>query len=295
MKQKTYRLIKYTDCDYPEKLRLYSGMPQVLYVKGALPDPSKKTVAIVGARKCSAYGRQTAERFSRVLGENGVQIISGLAVGIDSFAHAGCIKGGGKTFAVMGCGIEHVYPPSNERLYRQIIECKGGIISEFEPSSPPLSYHFPIRNRIISALSDIVIIIEAQKKSGSLITASYALEQGVSIYAVPGKISDTLSFGTNDLIFQGAVPAISPEQILEALGVKTAKEKEGSDPSFDKTNHSDDEIKMLNIIMSNALSLDEICRASGFNTQYVSKLIMHLELKGDIYSPFPGLYSRTNC
>ena len=293
----SYSKITFSDSSYPLKLKNYSGMPASLYFKGALPDPSKKSVAIVGARKCSSYGRQAAEMFARSLAEHGVQIISGLAFGIDSAAHEGCLKAGGATFAIMGCGIEHIYPRSNAQLYRRIIENNGGIISEFEPSSPPLAYHFPIRNRIISALSDAVVIIEAEKKSGSLITASYALEQGVQVYALPGKINDKLSCGTNDLIWQGAIPALSPEQILTDLGVNTknsTSKKEESSSSSLKREYTHDELKLLELLSSAPLSLSELCYMCNMSTAAVSGALLSLELDGSIYSPFAGSYARTD-
>ena len=160
-------------------------MPAVLYARGVLPDPEKKSVAIVGARNCSTYGKKEALRFAGVLAENGIQIISGMALGVDSWAHIGALEAGGTTIAVLGSGIDVCYPPSHRELYHRILESGGGILSEYEPGMPALPHHFPVRNRIISALADIVLVVEARKKSGSLITASYALEQGKSIYAVP--------------------------------------------------------------------------------------------------------------
>ena len=288
-----YKLIKSTDPEYPDKFKNYPMMPSSFYLKGYLPDPQKRSVAIVGARKCSAYGQQSAEYFSSALAGKGVQIISGLALGTDSYAHKGCLKAGGTTFAVMGCGIEHIYPRSNTKLYRQILESGGGIISEFDPAAPPLPYHFPIRNRLISALSDAVIIIEAEMRSGSLITAAYALEQGVPVYAVPGKISDRLSSGTNDLIKQGAFPAICAEQIIEDLGIRVQKEKEEHRSSYKKSQYSAEEQKLLDILSSDVLSVDDLCRISGTDPPYLSWLLLKLELSGAVYSPYPGSYART--
>lgn len=290
----TYRLIKTTDPEYPEKFKNLPMMPSSFYLKGRLPDHSKKAVAIVGARKCSTYGQQTAEYFASALAGNGIQIISGLALGTDSYAHKGCMKAGGSTFAVMGCGIERIYPKSNTRLYRQIIETGGGIISEFDPSAPPLPYHFPIRNRLISALSDAVIIIEAEARSGSLITASYALEQGVPVYAVPGRINDRLSSGTNELIKQGAFPAVCAKQIAEDMGIRLKKEKEEKTPPSEKNRYSAEEQKLLDILSSDTLSVDDLCRISKTDTAYLAWLLLKLELEGAIYSPFPGSYARTH-
>lgn len=285
------RKIKPTDKEYPEKLKVLNDMPASIYVRGALPDPSKKAVAIVGARACSSYGQKTAEYFAYVLAQHQISIISGMALGIDTAAHRGCLNAGGQTFAVFGCGVDEIYPRSNTGLCRSMLEKGGGVISEFEPGTPPLAYHFPIRNRLISALSDAVIIVEARRRSGSLITASYALEQGKQIYAVPGKLSDSLSLGTNDLIWQGAAPAISPEQILYDLGI-VPKEKE-ENISSSASSCSADELRMLKLISFEPITVNELCHISKMNTSDVSGLLLSLELKGKIYSPVPGSYSRT--
>ena len=216
------RYIERGEADYPPQLLPYERMPAGLYVIGRLPDPAKKSVAVVGARSCSAYGRAEAGRFARELAAAGVQIISGLAYGIDRCAHAGALEAGGKTYAVLGCGADICYPRENISLYEEIRET-GGIISEYLPGVPPSPWHFPVRNRIISGLADLVLVIEARLRSGSLITADYALEQGKPVWAVPGKNADPLSQGCNRLISQGAGIALSPADILEELGLaKTA-------------------------------------------------------------------------
>lgn len=291
-----YKIITKDDIEYPDKLKNYGGMPSLLYVKGNLPDPDRKSVAIVGSRGCSAYGRKSALYFAEALAEAGVQIISGLALGIDSYAHIGCLDGHGKTFAVMGCGINEVYPRSNRDLYNKIIDTGGGIISEFEPGAPPVQFHFPLRNRIISALSDAVIIVEAKVRSGSLITASYALEQGISVYAVPGKVSDSLSEGTNYLIWQGATPALSPIQILKDLDlIPVLNKKSRNKPAETKTPYSSDENSLLKLLSSDPLSIDEICSASSLDASITARLLFSLEMKGAVYSPYPGSYIRADC
>ncbi len=218
------RCIRKGDPEYPERLRPYERMPERLYVRGDLPDPSRKSVAVVGARACSAYGRAEALRFAGTLARNGVQIISGLALGIDSWAHIGALEAGGRTVAVLGSGADVCYPVSHGELYRRILETDGGILSEFEPGTPPLPHHFPLRNRIISALADAVLVIEARRRSGSLITVSYALEQGKPVYAVPGRNGDAVSEGCNRLIADGAGAALDPGTILEELGLEPCAE-----------------------------------------------------------------------
>ncbi len=207
------------DPEYPPYLKQYERMPAGLYVIGRFPDPSRPCVAIVGARNCSGYGKSEAERFGKTLAENGVQIISGLAYGIDVSSQIGALRGGGTAFAVLGSGADVCYPKENRSVYDEIIRNGGGIISEYEPGTKAAPWHFPLRNRIISALADIVLVIEARKKSGSLITVEYALEQGKSVFAIPGRNVDALSFGCNALISQGAGIAVSPEVILEELAL----------------------------------------------------------------------------
>lgn len=198
---------------FPGRFEGISGSPEGLYVIGELPRDDQPTVGIVGARMCSRYGHETAYEFGRVLAGKGVQIISGLALGIDCYAQEGALAGGGKTFAVLGCGADICYPKSNREVYEKI-KTSGGILSEEKPGTPPLAYNFPKRNRIISALSDIVLVVEAKEKSGSLITVDFALEQGKTVYAVPGRVCDLLSYGCNSLIAQGAGIACSPIRSL---------------------------------------------------------------------------------
>lgn len=212
------RTVTKEDTEYPLRMKPLASMPETLYVIGALPEDSAPTVAIVGARLCSAYGRETAYAFGRELGRNGVQIISGMAVGIDSAAQEGALDAGGKSFAVLGGGADVCYPRANTTLYNRL-KSGGGILSEQPPGTKPAGYLFPPRNRIISALSDIVLVVEAKERSGSLITVDFALRQGKSVYAVPGRVGDALSDGCNRLICEGAAIAYAPEAILEELRI----------------------------------------------------------------------------
>lgn len=278
------RYIKRSEEDYPFILNRYERMPEGLYVCGDMPDMNSKSAAIVGARACSEYGRAEAKRFAGVLAAAGVQIISGMALGIDSAAHEGALEAGGRTFAVLGSGADVCYPYSKERLYRQIIE-NGGVLSEFEPGTPAMAYHFPIRNRIISGLSDAVIIIEARKKSGSLITADYALEQNKTIYALPGRVRDSLAEGTNELICQGAVPAISPEQILKDLGIRKESTRTRQKKSAGK-----EEKKILDSVRSEAKSLEQIHEETGLDLKQLSTMIPGLVIQGLLCETISGRY-----
>ena len=212
--------IKYTYInanDYPLKLKNISDLPFGLFYKGELPKEEIPSVAIIGARKCSEYGKIMAEQFTNEFAAKGINIISGMALGIDGISQKTAIKAGGKTYAILGCGVDIVYPKTNQGLYNQLLE-KGGIISEYPPLMEPHAMLFPPRNRIISALSDVVLVVEAREKSGTLITVDMALEQGREVYAIPGKCTDELSSGCNKLIRQGANIVTSAEDIIIDMG-----------------------------------------------------------------------------
>ncbi len=210
------RIVRKGDENYPKKMAECSSMPEELYFLGEMPDDDRPAVGIVGARLCSAYGKETAYEFGRILAGRGVQIISGMAVGIDGSAQEGALDGGGKSFAVLASGVDVCYPRSNTTLYNRIRK-QGGILSEQPPGTAPIGRLFPSRNRLISALSDIVLVVEAKSRSGSLITVDFALSQGKTVYAVPGRVGDPLSDGCNCLIAQGAGIAYAPEAILSEL------------------------------------------------------------------------------
>ena len=203
------------DAEYPDRLRNIPDYPTALYISGSLPDIDNEVcIAIVGTRRASRYGYTTANEIAKDLAACGAIVVSGCARGIDTAAHQGALLSGGKTLAVLGCGINTRYNVENEGL-RKVISTSGALISEYPPGSPPLNYHFPVRNRIISALSLGVLVVEAGVRSGSLITANLALEQGKDIFSVPGELSNYLSKGTNRLIFDGAKPIESAADILD--------------------------------------------------------------------------------
>lgn len=202
--------------EYPKLLTRVYDAPYGLYFQGKLPGEGDRIVAIVGARNCSAYGKIMAEQLAGELAGRGYWIVSGMARGIDAYAHAGCLKEGGNTVAVLGSGVDVCYPKSNQALYQNILN-QGCVISEYPPGTQPLARQFPARNRIISGLAQQVIVVEAREKSGSLITIDYALEQGKDVYAVPGRVTDPLSKGCNNLIAQGAGILSSVEQFLSNI------------------------------------------------------------------------------
>ena len=263
---------------FPEKLKTIRRIPEQLYVQGDLPDPGLPAVAIVGARMCTPYGKSQAYRFAAELARQGVQIISGLAQGIDSMAHEGALSvTGGRTFGVLGCGLDTVYPRQNAGLYQEVAK-NGGVITEFPPGTPPRAANFPQRNRLISGLADIVLVIEAREKSGSLITVDFALEQGRSVYAVPGRVDDCLSQGCNRLIAQGAGIACSPDMLLEELKIernRTSCVKEGK--NFGLASDLELVYSCLDFQPKSLQAIQENC---GMPVLQLLQVLMELELKG---------------
>lgn len=215
--------VPYFSARYPKKLKKIQSPPYALYVKGKLPEGEKASAAIVGARGCTNYGEEMALRYGECLAKAGVQIISGMARGIDGFGQRGALNGNGRTYGVLGCGVDICYPRENFGLYMDL-QKEGGLISEQIPGAKPLPGYFPARNRIISALSDVVLVMEAKERSGSLITADMALEQGKDVYALPGPAASPLSQGCHRLIQQGAGILISPEDLLDEMNIKCLKD-----------------------------------------------------------------------
>ena len=198
--------------DYPENLKNIADAPIGFYMLGNMPDNIHK-VGVIGARKCTQYGAMNSYKFGKELAENNITVVSGMAIGIDSMAHKGAIDGRGKTIAVLGCGVDIIYPPNNKNLRDEIIE-NGCIISEFSIGTSPYPANFPMRNRIISGISDAIVVVESAKKSGTLITVAQALEQGKDVFAIPGNINNPMSEGTNNLLKECAYPLTNIEDIL---------------------------------------------------------------------------------
>lgn len=202
--------------EYPERLRNIPDAPAGLYVRGRLPVKKDVTVAVVGARDCSDYGRYVAENLGAYLGRNGVTVVSGMARGIDGISQWAALESGGTSIGVLGCGVDICYPAGNRELFHRLLE-QGTIFSEYPPGTPPRAINFPARNRIVSGLADAVVVVEARSRSGTLITVDMALEQGKEVFVVPGRVTDRLSDGCNKLIKQGAEILLSPEELLEEL------------------------------------------------------------------------------
>ncbi len=294
-KEKLYELdkknIKFIHIDkkeYPEKLKNLPDKPYALFVKGHLPK-NEHAVSIVGARACSNYGREMARKFGGELAESRVDVISGMARGIDTYAHLGALEVDKPTYAVLGCGVDVCYPTENIELYEQIMN-KGGIISEYICNTKPLAWQFPMRNRIISGLSNSTIIIEAKEKSGSLITATYALEQGKDIFALPGRLDDVLSAGCNKLIKEGAFILTKSQDVLFELGI--------SDEMYVKKNKNfynllekDFEVVYSNVDLIPA-SVEEIVLKSELEYGRVYEILLKLQLENIIFEPIKNYFAR---
>lgn len=287
--QSGMRFVIWKDEEYPEKLREIYDYPMWLFVRGRLPDPKYPVVAIVGARGCSEYGEHLAEGFASALALNGVQIVSGLAAGIDGAGHRGALRAGMPTFGVLGCGVNICYPPENFQIY-EAMGRMGGILSEFGPDTQPKPAHFPMRNRIISGLADAILVVEARARSGSLITADLGMEQGREIFAIPGRITDHLSEGCNHLIQQGAHLASSPEDVLEYLGVKCRKKLIIHEKNVNGL--AKKEKLVYSCLDFKPKHLDEIASQTGLGISECMGILLELELGGYVFRSANHYYGK---
>ena len=272
------RQISSKSAEYPQKLNNYPKMPEILFAKGNLPDAKKPTAAIVGARACSPYGRIQAFRYAKILSSAGVQIISGMAYGIDAEAHKGALEGGTPTYAVLAGGVDICYPSGNRPLYARILRENGGILSEQPPGMRARNYFFPARNRIISGLADLVLIVEAREKSGSLITAQWALDQGKIVYAVPGPVNEALSMGCHKLIYDGAGIAYSPEILLRELGLNC--ENKVKSPEKNDLGLASDLKLVYSCLDLRPKSTDFLIQKTGLPPEKIGSLLLELKLSG---------------
>lgn len=270
--------------EFPAKLKYLPDGPKALFVKGKeLRGLNHPSAAIIGARVCSHYGWNTAKRLAGELAEQGICIISGMARGVDSAAHKGAMESGGITYAVLGCGVDICYPPENRLLYDRIQE-QGALISEYPPGRRPNAWQFPERNRLIAGMSGCVVITEAKEKSGSLITARYALDQGVDVCAVPGRIDDPLSCGCNRLIREGAYPAIEVSDILFTMGI-SQKNKGNSKIVLEKRNEV-----VYSVLCFYPQSVDEISEKTGMESGELYDILLQLQLAGLVEEPVKNYY-----
>ena len=286
--------IKWTtifDEAYPKLLREIYDPPMVLYYKGDLESADKKAIAVVGTRKMTGYGKVVTDQFTKGLVGAGLTIVSGLARGVDSQAHLTTVSEDGRTIAVLGGGLNNIFPPENRGLAAKIASDFGAVISEFPPNYPSLPGNFPARNRIISGLSLAVLVIEATENSGSLITARLALEQGREVFAVPGPITSDLSKGPIDLIREGARAVFSPEEILEELGLTNRSNWTGGSDRINK-DLSEEEKKVLEVLENETRHIDEIGRELKFSAPKISALLLKMEISGLVQSMGAGIYCK---
>ncbi len=273
---------------YPDKLRNIYTAPYALYLKGRLPGREDKVIAVVGARECTPYGIEMTKYLAGAIAQEGVHIISGLARGVDAYAHQGALTAGGVTYAVMGCGIDICYPRDNINLYMDM-QREGGIISEYGPDIKPLAGNFPMRNRIISGLSDGIVIIEAKEKSGSLITVDYGLDQGKEIYALPGRATDRLSEGCNNLIKLGAKLITSPKDILEDL-IPVCLGKNGQERDIRLTDEHPNAV--YSCLNADPKHIEEIAQLAGLPIELILEQLLMLELQGLIRQTIKNYYCK---
>lgn len=282
--------ITYNENEYPQKLKNYDDAPFVLFYKGnILPLNEGYNISIVGSRKYSNYGKDVTRIICSDLCTNNINIISGMAKGIDTFAHETSLNNESYTCAVLGSGLDVIYPKENQKIFNKIAE-NGAVISEFLPGTPPYAHNFPLRNRIISALSDIIIVIEAGEKSGSLITANLALEQGKEVMAVPGSIFSYESKGTNKLIKDGAYPLTCSKDIFDLIGIEMKNKKNTAVKSFNSKIHQG----IYSIINDSPLHINDIIRITNIDIKQLYEVLFEMQIKNEILCLSGNYYVRVN-
>jgi len=276
-------IIPYYSPQYPAWLKDIAHFPPVMFARGAIVPNDEISIAVIGTRGASIYGKEIARRFAGEFAAAGVTVVSGLARGIDTEAHRGALQNNGRTIAVLGCGIDLCYPPENKKLMRDIAE-QGAVISEFDMGTPPFAQNFPKRNRIVSGLSKAIVAIEAKEKSGVMNTVKWALEQNKDVFAIPGNIYSRTSLGTNRLIKDGAIPVTSADEVLDYLGMKyTRKEREAKKILLD-----DQEATVWAALSFEPTYLDTIAEKTLQPTSVILKALLSLEIKGYV-KQLPGM------
>lgn len=273
------------DEDYPSLLKQIYDPPVLFYYRGEFESKDQKAVAVVGTRKITGYGKLVTEKFTAALVAAGLTIVSGLARGVDSIAHQAALKNNGRTIAVLGGGLNKIFPPENENLSREIAQGRGVIMSEFPPAYPAVAGNFPARNRLISGLSQAILVTEAAIDSGSLITARLALEQGREVFAVPGPVTSELSRGPVDLIREGARIIFEPAEILEELGFTG-----GVKTPVAMADLTEVEQQILKILQNDQKHIDEICQQLKMPVAGISGALLKMEIKGLIRNLGAGIY-----
>jgi DNA processing protein len=289
------KVITIQDESYPINLKAIYDPPQVLYIKGDLLPADSLAVSMVGTRSASPYGKMVAELLSGQLATRGITVVSGMAYGVDTAAHTGALSGGGRTIAVMGNGLDVIYPARNLKLLGEIVG-SGAAVSEFPMGMKPLKNNFPRRNRVISGLSLGTLVVEAPKRSGALITAEYALNQGREVFAVPGRIDSETSGGTHELIKQGAKLVESVEDILDELPAYTLEPLTKEDVEIEEERMelqlSEDEKAVWKVVGSSSIHIDNIARGATLPAYKVSAALVMLELKGLVQQSAGKMFTR---
>lgn len=273
---KGIKVLTWSDSDYPRRLKEINQAPPVLFINGSINVEDDWAVAVVGTRRVTAYGKQVAVEIARFLAQNGVTVVSGLARGVDAIAHQSALQAGGRTIAVLGSGVDIIYPPEHCKLAKEIV-AQGALVSDYPIGTPPDGVNFPPRNRIISGLSLATIVVEAGEKSGALITAEFAVDQGRDVFAVPGSILASQSEGTNKLIEQGARPLLKMTEILDVLKLEQIPEKQ-MNRKMNPLNEA--EKKIVAQLSQDPLHVDELSRLAGLPINEVSATLTMMELKG---------------
>ncbi len=281
--------ISFAEDEYPFLLKQIASAPLGIYYKGRLPDNDKPSVAMVGSRNCTVYGREMAKNYARQFSEVGVQVISGMALGIDGFSHEGALKGPTPTYAILGTGVDICYPRRNGRLYQRILE-NGGIISEFEPGTIAKPVNFPMRNRIISGISNCVLVVEARIKSGSLITADFALQENKGVYAIPGRVGDEASRGCNAVIKRGAMlvnqvsDVINDQNFFPEMNGEIIKKSKIVLETMEKIVYAN--------LRCEARYIDDIAKDADISSTDVIRTLISLECKELCVQVAPNYYMR---
>jgi DNA processing protein len=273
---KNISVLTWQEDDYPQRLRNIPASPPVLYLNGELGPEDRWSVGVVGTRKITQYGRQVTEEICGTLASQGITIVSGLARGVDTIAHKAALEAGGRTLAILGCGVDRIYPAENHALAHQIVK-NGAMISDYVPGTPPDGANFPPRNRIISGLTMATIVIEAGERSGALITARNAIEQGKDVFAVPGPIYAPMSKGPNRLIQEGAFPLLSAKDVLDVLDLEMIEQKQEVQTVLPADAF---EVTLYEALKYEPLHIDEIKNKVNMPINKVSATLTMMELKG---------------
>ena len=278
------KILEYKDLEFPEKLKKIENSPKRIYVMGNKEILKEKAIAVVGSRDCTESGKQNAYEFGKQIASQGIIVVSGMAKGIDTAAHLGCIENGGKTIAVLGAGFNHIFPKQNQELFYKILETGGTVITEYAPDVNIKSEQFRQRNRIVSALSMGVLVIEAEHRSGTTITAGFARQQQKPIFCIPNSLDNPKGIGTNELLKKDAILVTNIEDILYTLNLEKIKQisiEEFQESKLQNKKEVKEEYKKIyNILSDTPIHINDICKKLNINIQEVSSTLLMMEMEG---------------